>query len=737
MFVPHGNRTRCSALLVAASILVACVIGIADPAAAAAAPTIKLVNTSLSVGTLAEKVVPGIKGISVADADSPSLDLHLTVTGGVLATRPTVTLSTTSGLVFTLGGGTASTDMVFHGTIAQINAALDGLVITGGTAAGAYDLVITVDDSPGASGGLSLTKSMAITVSALAPTVTDPADISVATSTSKVLTGAAALKVADGDSPILDLRLQVVGGTAGHRPTFTLDGVAGLTIRSGAATASEQVSITGSVASINAALDGMSIAAGDTAAPHSLGVTVDDAPGTTGGQAMTIGMGVLVTDDAPTVSAPATAKLGGGVPRSIVVSAGDPDSPKLDVTLAITPDVAGAPTFSGGPFSGLTATGLQVDSRQLKLTGTIQNLGVGLSTLTFKGGATLGGGHTLTVTVDDAPGAPVGNVTTATTALTVVQLPSAPTGVTASARAGSALVTWTAPATVGASPITGYKVMALRDGAVVATTSTITTDTSVVAGGLTDGEPVTFVVAAITLDGVGSVSAPSNEVTPQVFFPFASAGAEVDRLYQDVLGRPPSGAERSAAVNGLLDGTLFPSGLVRQLRELPESTANVDPVTRLYRAYFLRIPDVPGLRFWITKRRGGASLDSISQTFANSSEFKNRYGTLADQAFVELVFQNVLGRPGDAGGIAFWTNQLATKARTRGQVMIGFSESNEYKTKQFAEVEVSVQYISLLGRAPTAAEFAQKVSEFDTLIATTQSLAFQILRSDEWIAHVS
>ena len=38
---------------------------------------------------------------------------------------------------------------------------------------------------------------------------------------------------------------------------------------------------------------------------------------------------------------------------------------------------------------------------------------------------------------------------------------------------------------------------------------------------------------------------------------------------------------------------------------------------------------------------------------------RTRYGSLTNRQFVETVYLNVLGRPGDAGGNAnYWTGQL-------------------------------------------------------------------------------
>lgn len=100
-------------------------------------------------------------------------------------------------------------------------------------------------------------------------------------------------------------------------------------------------------------------------------------------------------------------------------------------------------------------------------------------------------------------------------------------------------------------------------------------------------------------------------------------------------------------------------------------------ISRLYLAYFLRLADYSGLQFWMSQRSNGRTLVGISDAFAASPEFTNRYGALDNRSFVLLVYQNVLGRAPDAPGLAFWTQKL-NEGTPRGQVMIGFSESEEF-----------------------------------------------------------
>ncbi|HTN79281.1 MAG TPA: Ltp family lipoprotein [Acidimicrobiales bacterium] len=104
-------------------------------------------------------------------------------------------------------------------------------------------------------------------------------------------------------------------------------------------------------------------------------------------------------------------------------------------------------------------------------------------------------------------------------------------------------------------------------------------------------------------------------------------------------------------------------------------------ITRLYRAYFLRAPDGGGLAFWVDRcNRNISRLADISDAFAASDEFKLRYGSVDNPAFVNLVYRNVLGRIPDAGGLQGWLDFMTRGAR-RGEVMLGFSESPEFQAK--------------------------------------------------------
>ncbi len=127
----------------------------------------------------------------------------------------------------------------------------------------------------------------------------------------------------------------------------------------------------------------------------------------------------------------------------------------------------------------------------------------------------------------------------------------------------------------------------------------------------------------------------------------------------------------------------------------PEMT---DSVVRLYNAYFLRAPEAGGVDFWIREySENGRTLAAMSQFFSGSDEFIGLYGSLNNSQFVNLIYQNILGRPGEASGVEFWTGRLDRGELTRGQVMLAFSEGPEY--------------VRLTGTAPPLAGYYQSYPE--------------------------
>ncbi len=98
---------------------------------------------------------------------------------------------------------------------------------------------------------------------------------------------------------------------------------------------------------------------------------------------------------------------------------------------------------------------------------------------------------------------------------------------------------------------------------------------------------------------------------------------------------------------------------------------------RIYQASFNRAPDTGGLGFWINAMDNGMGLEEVASNFIGSVEFQNTYGGLNNGQFVTQIYQNVLHRAPDPGGLAFWQGQLDNGIWTRAVVLTGFSESVE------------------------------------------------------------
>ena len=137
-------------------------------------------------------------------------------------------------------------------------------------------------------------------------------------------------------------------------------------------------------------------------------------------------------------------------------------------------------------------------------------------------------------------------------------------------------------------------------------------------------------------------------------------------------------------------------------------------VTRLYEAGLNRLPDQGGLNFWIDAVQGGQSLSGLAGGFIASPEFQARFGgaTSSNDAFVDQLYLNVLGRAAEQGGRDFWVNSLDRGAASRAEVLVGISESPENKAgtaalvqagiwdRSEAATEVARLYDTVFGRLP-------------------------------------
>ncbi len=333
-----------------------------------------------------------------------------------------LTLSSTSGISFITGTNGAS-NMVIEGTMANLNAALQGLQFTpaGGNPDIAVDIAVTIDDKAnGGTGALTETKHITVAVSGSndAPGITLANNsVSVNEDTDLIFntTNGNLISVDDPDDfgQPLKVTLTVSYGV------ITLSGTTGLTFTTGDGTADATMTFTGTEANINAALAGLKYRGNQDYnyhinAPEALAITVNDQGNTGAGGAQETSEVVTITvvpvDDAPAITRPATTQtvnedtdLIFNTTNSNLISIADVDSDegpgdhKLTMTLTVSHGVL---TLSG--TTGLTFyTGDGTSDATMTFYGTKADINAALAGLKYRGDQHYNGSDTLQIGVND------------------------------------------------------------------------------------------------------------------------------------------------------------------------------------------------------------------------------------------------------------------------------------------------------------------------------------------------
>ena len=209
------------------------------------------------------------------------------------------------------------------------------------------------------------------------------------------------------------------------------------------------------------------------------------------------------------------------------------------------------------------------------------------------------------------------------------------------------------------------------------------------------------VTVVFTVDPV-----PTPDITP-----FETTEDLVVQQFEDLLGRAPTTEELETAIEEIDTFDRVAEDVILDL--LSDDQHAVDAqVIRLYLAYFGRPPETAGLEYWVAAIEGGKSVHTASNQFAAMNEFRSLYGPRTNRAFVELVYQNVLGRAGEPAGLDYWTGELDAGRFKRGTVMTQFSEAPENRTAKTVHVGVVRIYLAMLGSTPRKAYLNAAVAPF-------------------------
>jgi hypothetical protein len=346
--------------------------------------------------------------LSISDVDAGASPVRLSLS----ATNGALTLAGTAGLTFAVGDGAADAAMTFTGTLANINAALNGLSFAPTAEySGAASIVITTNDqgATGSGGALSDTDTLTITVNPVndAPVNTLPASRTVSEDSVVIFSAANGkpMSIADIDAGANPVQVSLTGANG----VVTLAGTTGLTFSAGDGLGDAAMTFTGSLANINTALDGMFFRpTANYNGPASVTITTNDL-GNSGGPAQsdtdTVAITVLSINDAPVNTIPVSRAVSedglvvfstaNGKPISIADA--DAGSSPMRVTLSVTNGVLTLARTTGLTFT----TGDGASDPAMTFTGTITNINAALNGLVFTPTANFNGNATLTIATND------------------------------------------------------------------------------------------------------------------------------------------------------------------------------------------------------------------------------------------------------------------------------------------------------------------------------------------------
>ena len=137
----------------------------------------------------------------------------------------------------------------------------------------------------------------------------------------------------------------------------------------------------------------------------------------------------------------------------------------------------------------------------------------------------------------------------------------------------------------------------------------------------------------------------------------SAAGAQADEEFGLVQARYVSAYELATTLE--------------ELQFAPDFTAQHANVLRLYQAFFNRVPDLEGAKYWVqqwdvvqaegptpARPDGHDLLGEFANYFTQVPEFINTYGNPDNETFLTTVYRNMLDRDPDPAGYNYWLSFL-------------------------------------------------------------------------------
>jgi subtilase family serine protease len=170
---------------------------------------------------------------------------------------------------------------------------------------------------------------------------------------------------------------------------------------------------------------------------------------------------------------------------------------------------------------------------------------------------------------------------------------------------------------------------------------------------------------------------------------YAGSQAFVCAVYEDLLGRSPDSDGLSYWAGALASG----ESLAQVAYAIATSGEYRDHlVSGWYQTFLDRAADSDGLGYWMGALGSGSTDEQAIAGILGSSEFYFDSGGTPD-GFVSAVYEDLLGRSPDSGGLSYWAGALAS-GESLAQVAYAVATSGEYRADL-----VSGWYQTFLDRA--------------------------------------
>lgn len=215
----------------------------------------------------------------------------------------------------------------------------------------------------------------------------------------------------------------------------------------------------------------------------------------------------------------------------------------------------------------------------------------------------------------------------------------------------------------------------------------------------------------------------NNDGGQTTIFDAAANTAFLEEIYRDILGR---GSDASGMSSWLvaMEGGMSRDDVAHRFWYSTEHMGIL--VDGYYDTYLDRAADAGGREYWTQQMVDGMSQSVLAVAFLASDEYIARNASYS--AYVDSLYQRVLGRESERAGHDYWVGQLESGLSRPDAVQV-FVHSTEKQTRV-----IDSYYDTLLDRSVDADELAVYLALIKDSGSTLNDVVESILASEEYFA---